>query len=166
MVCPGDTVGFDASASRDLDGTISAYHWDFGDGATAEGETVDHVFAKPGTYQVALTVTDDAGSSCSATTDTMTVMVDATPVADAGDRPRGLDRRRQRRDPPRRLGVERPRRPGAEPHWQIGDADSEIGERVRHTLTTAGKIPVTLTVADTSGLACGTASTTVQHHCP
>ena len=46
--------------------------------------------------------------------------------------------------------------------WQIGDGGSELGERVRHTFTAPGKIPVTLTVADTSGLACGTAATTVN----
>jgi hypothetical protein len=51
--------------------------------------------------------------------------------------------------------------------WQIGDgqigpAASEFGERVRHVFTEPGGIPVTLTVTDTSGLACGTASSTVR----
>ena len=44
--------------------------------------------------------------------------------------------------------------------WQIGDGASEIGERIRHMLAAPGDVPVTLTVSDTSGLACGTASTT------
>jgi hypothetical protein len=46
--------------------------------------------------------------------------------------------------------------------WQIGAGASEFGERVRHTFTEPGEIPVTLTVADTSGLACGTTSSTVK----
>ncbi len=46
--------------------------------------------------------------------------------------------------------------------WQIGAGSSEFGERVRHTFTEPGEIPVTLTVADTSGLACGTTSSTVK----
>jgi hypothetical protein len=46
--------------------------------------------------------------------------------------------------------------------WQIGEAASAFGERVRHTFTEPGEIPVTLSVADTSGLACGTASSTVR----
>lgn len=161
MVCPGDVVAFDASASADADGKISAYRWDFGDGQTAEGAKVSHAFAKPGTYQVTLTVVDDAGSSCSAITDTMTVMVNATPIADAGpDREVWIGGANDAilldgsasRDPDGQA---------LSHSWQIGNGAGEIGERVRHTLTTAGKIPVTLTVADTSGLACGTASTTV-----
>ena len=84
MGCPGDTLAFDASASRDLDGAIGEYRWDFGDGTTAEGAAASHVYDKPGTYEVSLTVVDDAGSSCSATTDVMNVMVNAPPVADAG----------------------------------------------------------------------------------
>jgi hypothetical protein len=48
--------------------------------------------------------------------------------------------------------------------WTIGDGSSELGERVRHTFLAEGDYPVTLTVSDTSGLACGTASTTVHIH--
>ena len=84
LVCPGQTVHFDASASSDADGKLSLYHWDFGDGTTLEGAAVDHAFPEPGTYLVTLTVTDDAGSDCSSVTDTMNVVVDAPPVADAG----------------------------------------------------------------------------------
>ncbi len=162
MVCPGDTVGFDASASRDLDGAIRTYRWDFGDGTAGEGAKVDHVFARPGTYEVTLTVIDDAGSTCSATTDTMTVMVNATPVAAAGE-----DREVWIGGANDAILLDGsassdPDGQALSHSWQIGGTDSEFGERVRHTLTTAGTIPVTLTVADTSGLACGTASTTVN----
>ena len=151
LVCPGDTVAFDGSASRDLDGKIKLYRWDFGDGTTLEGDKVEHVFDKPGTYKVTLTVTDDQGSTCSATTDSMDVVVNAPPVARCRQGPRGVHRRRQRRGAPRRLGLERPDGGALTYTWQIGDGGSETGERVRHTFTTPGKIPVTLTVADTSG---------------
>ena len=162
LVCPGDTVSFDGSASRDQDGKLQEYTWDFGDGsAPLDGDKVAHVFAKPGTYRVALTVTDDAGSSCSATTDTLDVVVNAPPVADAGkDREVFIGGANDAvlldgsasTDPDGRA---------LDFSWQLGDGTSEFGERVRHTFTKAGRIPVTLTVADTSGLACGTASTTV-----
>jgi hypothetical protein len=44
--------------------------------------------------------------------------------------------------------------------WQIGDEGAEIGAQLRYTLRTSGEVPVTLTVSDTSGLECGTASGT------
>ena len=56
-------VNFDASASYDSDGTIAGYDWIFGDGQTAEGKTVTHTFATPGTYTNTLTVTDDKGAT-------------------------------------------------------------------------------------------------------
>jgi hypothetical protein len=46
--------------------------------------------------------------------------------------------------------------------WQIGTSGSAFGERVRHTLTEPGDTPVTLTVSDTTGLACGTTSRTMH----
>lgn len=52
-------VEFDASASRDPDGLIDAYQWDFGDGAAAEGRVVHHAFNTKGSYKVRLTVRDD-----------------------------------------------------------------------------------------------------------
>jgi len=160
LVCPGDAVNFDAAASRDLDGTIGAYRWDFGDGTTADGATASHVYDRPGTYAVTLTVIDDAGSNCSSTTDTMTVIVNAPPVADGGsDREAWIGGANDAilldgtasRDPDGQALTH---------DWQIGGDGSESGARVRTTLSMAGSIPVTLTVSDTSGLACGTASST------
>jgi len=37
------------------------FKWDFGDGNSAEGQTVSHTFDRKGEYDVILTVTDDAG---------------------------------------------------------------------------------------------------------
>ena len=58
----GEEVAFDASGSMDPDGKIVRYSWDFGDGGTAEGIEVKHVFEKSGSYTVTLTVTDDDGA--------------------------------------------------------------------------------------------------------
>nr|WP_255465860.1 PKD domain-containing protein [Cellulomonas sp. APG4] len=57
------TVGLDASASSDADGTVAAYTWDLGDGSTATGATAEHTYAAAGTYTVSLTVTDDDGAT-------------------------------------------------------------------------------------------------------
>lgn len=60
----GDEVVFDASDSKDPDGQITEYLWDFGDGSPTEsGPTVIHVYSAVGRYAVKLTVTDDQGLS-------------------------------------------------------------------------------------------------------
>ena len=57
------TCSFDGSASRDSDGTITNYAWNFGDGTTGSGVTVTHTYRAPGTYGVTLTVTDNGGAT-------------------------------------------------------------------------------------------------------
>jgi uncharacterized surface protein with fasciclin (FAS1) repeats len=47
--------------STDEDGTIVSWDWDFGDNATSAEQNPTHVFEKPGTYTVSLTVTDNDG---------------------------------------------------------------------------------------------------------
>lgn len=64
--CVGEVIAFDASASHDPDGTITAYSWSFGDGATGEGVMTNHFYAASGTYTVMLTVTDDDGMNSTA----------------------------------------------------------------------------------------------------
>jgi hypothetical protein len=51
----GQPVAFSAAGSV---GSIREYKWDFGGGVQASGRQTQHVFAKPGIYRVALTVTD------------------------------------------------------------------------------------------------------------
>jgi DNA-binding beta-propeller fold protein YncE len=61
----GSPTQFDGSGSRDPDGTVARYSWDFGDGthvASTAAKTT-HVYSKPGKYLVRLTVTDDGGCS-------------------------------------------------------------------------------------------------------
>jgi len=55
-------VTFDATDSYDPDGTIVEYIWDFGDGTTAGGVRVEHVFPRRLEYRVTLTVIDDDGA--------------------------------------------------------------------------------------------------------
>ena len=46
---------------------IVSWEWDFGDGTTATGQTVQHTYNQPGTYTVTLTVTNDCGGQATAT---------------------------------------------------------------------------------------------------
>jgi PKD repeat protein len=63
----GETLGFDGSGSSDSDGSLVRYAWAFGDGVSANGVQVTHVYTRAGRYQATLTVTDNAGLSASAT---------------------------------------------------------------------------------------------------
>ncbi len=76
----GETVTFDASTSLDLNGNIVSYVWDFGDGANATGANpiVTHTYTSVGSYQVKLTVTDNAGLT---DTTTQTITVEKIPTA-------------------------------------------------------------------------------------
>jgi len=49
---------FDAGQSYDEDGDEIEYYWEFGDGQTAEGRTVKHIFNETGSFDVKLMVTD------------------------------------------------------------------------------------------------------------
>jgi VCBS repeat-containing protein len=57
----GVPLTLDGSGSSDVDGTIVAYDWDFGDGSTGAGVNPTHTYAAAGLYTVTLTVTDDGG---------------------------------------------------------------------------------------------------------
>ncbi|MCQ9163646.1 PKD domain-containing protein [Arthrobacter sp. STN4] len=73
------TVTADASGSTDADGTIAAYAWDFGDGATASTMKATHQYAGAGQYTVTLRVTDNKGATGQATAQ-VTATAPAAPV--------------------------------------------------------------------------------------
>jgi PKD repeat protein len=75
----------DASGSRDADGSIAAYAWDFGDGTVGTGARATHAYPADGTYPVALTVTDDDGATATLTQD-VTVAAPIVLAADSFDR--------------------------------------------------------------------------------
>jgi len=62
------TISFDGSKSSDIDGSITGYSWNFGDGATGPGQVTQHTYTTEGTYTVSLTVTDDKGETAITTT--------------------------------------------------------------------------------------------------
>jgi len=65
---PNLTVNFNGQLSSDEDGSITDYLWDFGNGLTMVGSTVEHTYTAVGSYSVTLTVTDNKGATNSQTT--------------------------------------------------------------------------------------------------
>ncbi|MBR5912645.1 MAG: PKD domain-containing protein [Bacteroidales bacterium] len=74
-VCQGEATLFEATTS----GSGIVYEWDFGDEQNGNGQSVSHVYAQAGTYQVTLNVANEDGSCPGEIT--QTVVVDAMPDA-------------------------------------------------------------------------------------
>lgn len=63
MIMLGSSATFSAEGSKDTDGEITDYQWDFGDNSTANGKDVLHSYTSAGTYTITLHVTDNNGDS-------------------------------------------------------------------------------------------------------
>ncbi|UWR11607.1 PKD domain-containing protein [Sulfitobacter mediterraneus] len=142
----GEAVIFDAGASKDADGVIINYAWDFGDGNTSEGLRPAHRFAEAGTYRVALTVTDDAGVGNSRVTREHEVVVNPAPVADL-EAPQWIC-------PAVELpwAVDVPS--GTEVAWIFGDTGVRAeGANVTYQFANSGLYPVSVALDDGKNLA-------------
>ncbi len=164
VVSIGQKVVFDGSASRDRDGDILSFRWQFGDGQSAEGERVSHLFQTPGQYKVCLFVADDSGSTCDFGEDAITIRVNSPPVADAGG-----DREAFTGGAHDALifDASRSHDPDGDPLaflWEFGDGDSAQGQKVSHVYEKPGTYTVRLRVDDGTGLKSGVSSDQITVH--
>ncbi|MCU7927479.1 MAG: PKD domain-containing protein, partial [Candidatus Thiodiazotropha sp. (ex Dulcina madagascariensis)] len=143
----GIPVAFDGSASTDPDGTIVSYAWDFGDGATGSGMAPSHTYQGTGTFDVTLSVTDDAGDSASATTTATIGAGNQPPTADPNGPYTGTSGTPVAFD-----GSGSTDSDGTivSYTWDFGDGATGTGMAPSHTYTTQGTYNVTLTVTDDS----------------
>ncbi|NNK86390.1 MAG: PKD domain-containing protein, partial [Desulfobacterales bacterium] len=148
IVSPGEDVLFDGSETKDRDGYIKSYEWDFGDGNTAMGAKIKHSYKKPGKYKVRLVAIDNSETNCSISEDVKNIRVNAPPVAVIKD---GLEKKSygvydvivfdatgsydSDEDPLTFL-------------WKFGDGHSAQGPKVTHHFKKPGKYTVKLIVDD------------------
>lgn len=146
------TVQFDGSSSRDPDGKITEYLWDFGDGSTGSGPKVSHTYTQAGLYLAVLTVRDDRGSTA---LEKVLIRVGNPPPkailtasATHGFAPLPVQfDASQSSDPASLLTPQRIVRH----EWDLGDGTSAVGQTVSHIYTRAGVYTVTLKVFDEDG---------------
>ncbi len=145
----GETVTFDGSQSKDPDGKIVSYLWDFGDGATAQGVTTTHAFQKEGEYDVILQVIDDRGANTALAKTVHVVPPNQAPVAIFTTEPL---------EPTANQEVTFDASAAADPDgtiasyaWDFGDQTTGQGKIAKHTYKAAGTYKVTLTVTDDKG---------------
>ncbi len=82
-VCPAQPASFTSSSSISS-GSITRTSWQFGDGNSDTGLSVNHTYAAPGKYGVLLTVRSNRGC-ISVSTDTVVVLPEANPVFSVTD---------------------------------------------------------------------------------
>ena len=159
IAAPGEPVLFDASASSSHLQKIALHAWTLADGRTLEGAAVRAVFMEPGVYRADVRVQDDSGHPCDTDEASVSVRVNARPVAEAGpDRyvAAGETVRfdaAQSADSDDAIGAYQ---------WDLGDGTMKSGRVVEHTFTAPGAYTVTLRATDTSKAANATALDTAR----
>src|SRR5690625_1632334 len=140
-------IGVDASPATDEDGEIVAYHWDFGDGTSAEGLTATHTYAEAGDYTLTLTVTDNDGASDSASQQVTVVAPpqNVPPTAAFTAVPNDLTVSVDGSDSTDSDGTIESW------SWAFGDGASATGPTAQHTYAAPGTDEITLTVTDDDG---------------
>ena len=143
---PPLTVSFDASASGDVDGSITNYAWDFGNTATGTGQTIDNTYDTSGVYEVRLTVTDDDGGEASATRELVVnvlpiARIEADPVDGQAPVTVAFDASMSHDGDGEIVSFE----------WDVAGAARADVTTVEHTFEEPGVYPVRLTVTDDLG---------------
>jgi len=146
----GEPVVFDASGSRDPDGSIVSYGWEFGDGTTGSGASASHAFSTPGSFLVRLTVIDNDGvSDSTGQTITVTETPNQPPIAAFTLSPSSAS--------PGAMvsfdasGSHDPDGGIVSLAWTFGDGGSNSGVHVQHSFATPGTYTVRLVVTDNDG---------------
>lgn len=157
--CAGSAVQFGGAKTTDTLGERLTYHWDFGDGTTADGELVDHAYVTGGTYQVTLTVQDDRNTPCSKAQAVSPIHVNSPPIITVSDAIRTCA---AKPIGPMEVafsaaGSRDPDGDAVTYSWDFGDGTPRgLGEQLTHTYQQGGRYTAVVTADDGSGSACAT----------
>ncbi len=139
------SVSFNGSRSSDSDGSIKTYSWNFGDGSSGSGVMTTHSYSQTGTYNLTLSVTDDAGDSAN---DTTTVTIGAgnqAPVARTSGPYSAIIGAAVQFDASSSTDADGSI---ASYSWNFGDGSTGTGVKPTHSYSSQGTYNVTLTVTD------------------
>ncbi|MCK4614659.1 MAG: PKD domain-containing protein, partial [Thermoplasmata archaeon] len=138
----GIEVGFNASASYDLDGNITYYSWDI-DGIKKVGISVTHTFANRGNFTVTLLVRDNDGTEHKAN---ILVFIENTPPVPVFHLPENI-LTLENLIFDARMSYDNDTTPLAY-LWDFGDGSNSSKAMVRHAYTKPGNYMVTLQLTD------------------
>ncbi|MCF6281733.1 MAG: PKD domain-containing protein [Candidatus Polarisedimenticolaceae bacterium] len=144
----GVSLSFSSTGSMDPDGTITTYEWDFGDGNIGTGSAPSHTYAGTGTFDIILTVTDDAGDMDMATTTATIGAGNQPPTANPMGPYTGTTGTAVMFDGSSSMDSD-----GTivSYSWDFGDGSAGSTPTPSHTYATQGTYNITLTVVDDSG---------------
>jgi parallel beta-helix repeat protein len=156
------SITFTADPGTILSGmTITSYAWDFGDGLSDTGQSVNHYYRAPGTYNVSLTITD-SNNGTHVVSESVTLRPPEIDVT-YPDGYESLNRHFSTPNSSRFKGYS----------WDYGDnTPTEPGSTQDHPYSTTGNYTVTLTLTlndDSSitsqiGIFVGPGTRTIQGH--
>jgi PKD repeat protein len=145
---PLEDLVFDGTRSRDEDGQILQYLWDFGDGEKAAGKIVRHAYTRAGRYGVTLRVEDDSQSFCNNSEKTSVVWVNSPPVSNAHLKSEAAVDEDVKMDG---LGSIDSDGEIIRYVWKFGDGSAAEGATVSHHYQAPGTYRVQLIVSDNAG---------------
>lgn len=145
----GEAIMFDASGSYDPDGVIVNYIWDFGNGNTGSGVTIQRDYPENGTFTVNLTVIDDDGETDTSSTTIMVTAMNRAPLASFSESAEIVSTSESIRfdasesyDPDGAIATYA---------WKFGDGNTAASVAADHKYKDDGVYTVTLTITDNLG---------------
>ncbi|GAG80840.1 unnamed protein product, partial [marine sediment metagenome] len=155
-------VSFSSSGTKDSDGSIASYRWNFGDGETSTSSNPSHVFDATGSYTITITVKDNEGAS---DVDSTHAFISAPappsnqpPVADCNGPYSAVMLNSIQFSS---AGSSDPDGSIASYKWNFGDWGTSDKANPTHTYPVPGAYDVKLTVTDNMGLSASSTTQTV-----